>query len=193
MNVLEKGLSVSDAFCEVDEIIKLAREDDTIYLVPDDNINSPLSFQAQIISARNHLVFHQRYIVSKATYINFNICGWVVKVRSDLAFKDTRSHFYICHKYQCVECTEFYMDQDSNYIPLTICICSGKNCKSMKDIYGETGIDKQLYSYTKEVIASSLDKLKNCNRLISGLLEDRSTAEICLNNLGILSVYSRLA
>lgn len=188
-NVMEKGLSVSDAFCEVDEIIKPASDDDTIYLERDDH-NS--SLQAKIISARNHLVFHQKYMVSKATYINFNICGWVVKVRSELAFMDTSSFFYNCNLYSC-HCTRFYMDPDSNYVPLKICICGGKDCKSKKDIYGETD-DEYKHKYAKKVIIDSLDKLKSYNGLISGnLLEDRSTAEICLNNLGILSVYKKLA
>jgi hypothetical protein len=179
---------VSNAFCAVDEIIKPTCDDDTINLVPDDDINDPLSLQAQIISGKNHLVFHQRYMVSIATKINFNICGWVFKVRSELAFKDTKSFFYVCHSSRCL-CTNFYMDQDSNYIPLKICICGGKNCKRSKDIYGETDLRK--YQYTKEVIMDSLDKFRSCNVVNS----NRSPLihEICLINLRFLYIIHTLA
>ena len=117
VNFLEKGISAKHAFHSIDDIVKPASDDNTIYLEAEQG-DPIIHCQNYILAARNHLVFHQKYILTKATYINFNICEWVVKVRSEIAFKDTESSFYKCLKESGPSshvCFDFWMDTEYRF------------------------------------------------------------------------------
>ena len=185
VNFLEKGLYAKDAFDDIYDIVKPACDDDTIYLEAEQE--DPISHcQNYILSARNHLVFHQKYMLAKATFINFNICQWVVKVRSEIAFKDSESSFYKCLKESDLSihvCYNFILDKDLNYKPLSICICGEEYCESESPFFSD-----------KEKIMDSLEKFKSSNSIIDcPEPESRSIVDRTLSALGFLSQNKMLA
>ena len=189
VNFLEKGLNAEHAFHSLEDMVKPASDDDTIYLEAEQE--DPLDCQNYILAARHHLVFHQKYMLAKATYINFNICQWVFKVRSEFAFKDSESSFYKCLKESDPSihvCYNFILDKDLNYIPLSICICGEENCDSNNS-------PVRPFFSDKEKIMDSLEKLKSSNSIIDSLVpeDSRSIVDRTLSALGFLSQNKMLA